>query len=199
MRYLLIDKNPRLIEAWESFFSNTDHVTILEGDLTQVSHNAIVSPANSFGFMDGGVDYAISMRFGWELQDRVQAEIKRLPNKELLVGQALVVETYDEEVPYLIAAPTMRVPMSFNIHTSVNAYLAMKATILAAKVHPMIEDIAIPGFCTGVGRMDPMIAARQMFMAFEEVELGKAPNFTSFAEAQKHQWNINPQSFIWEG
>lgn len=199
MRYLLIDKNPRLVSAWREFFSGYKQVSILEGDLTQVSHDAIVSPANSFGFMDGGVDYAISMRLGWGLQDKVQAKIKALPNQELLVGQALVVPTDDKVIPYLIAAPTMRVPMSFNIDTSVNAYLAMKATILAAKAHPDIEDIAIPGFCTGVGRMDPMIAAKQMFMAFEEIELGKSLDFSSFAEAQKHQWNINPKGFIWEG
>jgi len=26
-----------------------------------------VSPANSFGFMDGGIDMAYSSRFGWQM------------------------------------------------------------------------------------------------------------------------------------
>ena len=29
--------------------------------------DAIVSPANSFGFMDGGIDMVYSKRFGWQM------------------------------------------------------------------------------------------------------------------------------------
>lgn len=198
MRYLLIDKNPRMVEAWRVEFANQSNVTILEGDLCQVTHDAIVSPANSFGFMDGGVDYAISMRLGWELSHRLQQQIKALPEGELLVGKALTLETGDDLIPYLISAPTMRVPMSFNIHTSINAYLAMKASLIVAQAHPHIEDVAIPGFCTGVGKMPVEVAAKQMFMAFEEIELGVKTEFPTFSEAQKHQWKINPQGFIWD-
>ena len=128
MRYLLIDKNPRIILAWREFFGEEENVKILEGDLTNVTCDAIVSPANSFGFMDGGVDYAISMRLGWELQNKLQKIIKKLPEGELIVGKALIIETGDKMIPYLVSAPTMRVPMSYNISTSINAYLAMKAT-----------------------------------------------------------------------
>ena len=78
----------------------------------------------------------------------LQKKIKALSEGELLIGKAMVLETQDELIPYLIAAPTMRVPMSFNIATSINAYLAMKATLIAAKNHSNIEDLAIPGFCS---------------------------------------------------
>jgi O-acetyl-ADP-ribose deacetylase (regulator of RNase III) len=37
--------------------------------------DCIVSAANSFGLMDGGIDYAISTFFGWDLQRRVQKVI----------------------------------------------------------------------------------------------------------------------------
>ena len=122
MHYLLIDKNPSMVSAWREYFEEEDNVKILEGDLTNVSCDAIVSPANSFGFMDGGVDYAISMRLGWELQFELQKIIKNLPEGELIVGKALVMETGDELIPYLVSAPTMRVPMNFNISTTINAY-----------------------------------------------------------------------------
>ena len=79
MHCLLIDKNPKMISAWQEFFGEEDNIKILEGDLTEVSCDAIVSPANSFGFMDGGVDYAISMRLGWGLQKDLQNEINNLP------------------------------------------------------------------------------------------------------------------------
>ena len=86
--------------------------------------------------------------------------IYSLPMGELLVGQALVVPTGDSVVPtgdsvvpYLISAPTMRVPMSFNIATSLNAYLAMKAILVAAVAHPDIVTVAVPGTLHG-GRED---------------------------------------------
>ena len=198
MHYLLIDKNPKMIIAWEQFFQEEENVTILEGDLTKVSCDAIVSPANSFGFMDGGVDYAISMRLGWDLQNDLQEIIRALPEGELLVGKALVLATEDELIPYLISAPTMRVPMNFNIPTSINAYLAMKAALIVAREHPQIEYVAIPGFCTGVGRMSHEVAAKQMYQAFREIEKQETMHFLDYGEAQKYHYQINPKGMIFE-
>ncbi|MFK7905037.1 MAG: Appr-1-p processing protein, partial [Chitinophagales bacterium] len=85
MNYLLIDKKPEMIAAWRSFFEAEENVKILHGDLTETLVDAIVSPANSFGFMDGGVDYAISERLGWDFQLVLQQKIKELPEGELMV------------------------------------------------------------------------------------------------------------------
>lgn len=196
MKYFLIDTNPKLVGAWREFFSNED-VFIVEGDIAELSVDAIVSPANSFGFMDGSLDHAISERLGWHLEKELQARIRATPEGELLIGQAMVLRTGDEKIPFLISAPTMRIPGNFNIDTSINAYLAMKAILLTAAKDERIDSVAIPGLCTGVGRMQPMIAARQMFFAYEEVVLGKRLDFKNFAEAQKHHWNLNPQGGIW--
>ena len=198
MHYLFIDTNPKMVAAWKVFFQEEANVIVKEGDLTSVAESAIVSPANSFGFMDGGVDYAISMRLGWDLQTTLQKQISELPEGELLVGKAMVVETGDALIPYLISAPTMRVPMNFNIATSIHAYLAMKATLIVAKAHPKIESIAVPGFCTGVGRMDPMIAAQQMYQAFKEIEKGEKMNFQDFGAAQRYHFKINPTGMLYD-
>lgn len=196
MHYLLMDLNPMLVEAWEDFFKDYKNVVVLKGDITEASCDAIVSPANSFGFMDGGVDYALSMRLGWDLQFELQKRIKALPEGELLVGKSMVIETNDELIPYLISSPTMRVPMNYNISTSVNAYLAMKATLIAAKAHEKIEYVAIPGLCTGVGGLHPMLAARQMHQAYLEIELGQKMDFASYPEAQKYHLKIHPSTKI---
>jgi O-acetyl-ADP-ribose deacetylase (regulator of RNase III) len=197
MRYILIDTNPKMITAWREFFSEEDAVSIVEGDLTSLTVDAVVSPANSFGFMDGSLDHAISERLGWHLEKTLQSRIKATPEGELLIGQALLMETGDTAIPYLISAPTMRIPTNFNIDTSINAYLAMKAILLLAGREDCITTVAIPGLCTGVGRMQPMISARQMFFAYEEVVLQKKIDFANFAEAQKHHWDLNPQGRIW--
>ncbi|MBI5372423.1 MAG: macro domain-containing protein [Sphingobacteriales bacterium] len=197
MEIMLVAIEDKLVNAWKDFFLNEPNVTITEADITQIRCDAVVSPANSFGFMDGGLDYALSERFGWDLEKKLQKQIKDLPEGELLVGQTILMETGDKDVPFLISAPTMRIPTNFNIDTSINAYLAMKAILIRATSDERISSVAIPGLCTGVGRMQPMIAARQMFQAYKEIILGQRMNFTTFGEAQKYHWNINPQGMIW--
>ena len=196
MKIILAAVDPRLIDAWKEFFASEKNVVIVEGDITKIDCDAIVSPANSFGFMDGGLDHEISERFGWNIEKQLQQQIKELPEGELLVGQALVVETDDKKTPFLISAPTMRVPTAFNIDTSVNAYLAMKAILIKTKGNPRIFSVAIPGLCTGVGRMHPIISARQMFQAYKEIILEQKMDFATFVDAQKYHWNINPQGKI---
>jgi O-acetyl-ADP-ribose deacetylase (regulator of RNase III) len=197
MQITLIDTNPSLGYAWQEYFSGIENVTIIEGDITTLTCDAIVSPANSFGFMDGGVDYAISERLGWDLEKELQKRIKALPEGELLVGKALILETGDPHIPFLISAPTMRIPTNFNIDTSINAYLAMKAVLIASVADERISSIAVPGLCTGVGGMRPGTCASQMFMAYQEIILGQRMDFNSFGEAQKYHREINPQGMIW--
>lgn len=198
MKYILINPSEEMVKAWQKYFNNEPNVEIRQGDLTKVECDAIVSPANSFGFMDGGVDYAISDRFGWDIEVRLQQKIQALPEGELLIGKAMVIEIMNGNVPYLIAAPTMRVPMRFNIATSVNAYLAMKATLIEARKHPKIETVAMTSFCTGVGRMKPETAAKQMYQAFKEIEKGEKMKFETFGQAQKYHYNINTDGMIYD-
>ena len=197
MKIILSGLSSKLLDAWTEFFSNEKDVKIVEGDITKVICDAIVSPANSFGFMDGGLDYALSERFGWDLEKKLQQQIKELPEGELLVGQAILMDTGDNDIPFLISAPTMRIPTNFNIDTSINAYLAMKAILIKAKSDSRIMTVAIPGLCTGVGRMQPIIASRQMYQAYKEIILGQKMDFATFGDAQKYHWEINPQGMIW--
>ena len=115
MHIELTYREKELGQAWDVTFAPAHNVAVVEADITTTACSAVVSPANSFGFMDGGLDAALSDRFGWDLQKKVQATIADRPLAELLVGEALVVETGDDSTPWLIVAPTMRVPMSFNI------------------------------------------------------------------------------------
>lgn len=183
---------------WKKLFGNRSNINILKGDITEIKCDAIVSPANSFGFMDGGLDYYLSLRFGWDVQKRLQSYISNLPMKEILVGEAYILETYDNKIPWLISAPTMRVPMSYNISTSLNAYLAMKAILIHTIKHPSIKTISVPGLCTGCGKMPYHIAALQMYRAYLEIIEGKQTERDSFGDIQKEQLLLNPNSMIWE-
>lgn len=198
LKIILSALDVELINSWKQYFQNEKDIEICFEDITKIKCDAVVSPANSFGFMDGGLDYQLSERFGWDLEKRLQIIIKGLPESELLVGQALIIDTNDKEVPFLISAPTMCIPTNFNIDTSVNAYLAMKAILIKAKQSENISTVSIPGLCTGTGGMKADIAARQMFQAYKEIIIGEKMDFKEFGEAQKYQWNMNPLSLIWK-
>ena len=189
MRLLLVHyKDEDLGSTFHEYFDNKENVQIIDGDICKIKCDAIVSPANSFGFMDGGIDAYYTFRFGADLQERLQAEIKLRPLKELLVGEALIVSTRDSDIPWLISAPTMRVPA--NIADTINPYLAMKAIILSAMTHkrnPQIETIAIPGLGTGTGKMNKRVCAKQMLMAYEEILLGKFHYPKKLGESIKNQ------------
>jgi len=199
MRVILSDRKAALVEAWRESFANEHDVDIGSEDILSVDCDAIVSPANSFGFMDGGLDHLLSDFFGWHVQERVQAAIRERPMRELLVGEAIVVPTDHAQIPWLVAAPTMRVPMV--VKQSVNAYLAMKALLIAARDHRheiLIRSIAVPGLATGIGKIEPKIAARQMYAAYAEVICGKERYPGSFGDAQRIYVRLNPDANLSE-
>jgi len=165
MKVLLVDTNPAMCEAWRKHFAPqaAPDVTVIEGDICGVECDAIVSPANSFGFMDGGLDEKLLERFGDQLQETVLHEIRDSARGELLVGSVVVVRTLDHRMPWLIVAPTMRVPMDGSATT--NAYLAMVGALSTIWRRP--SRVAIPGLCTGVGKMPVARSAKQMWLAYQ--------------------------------
>lgn len=173
----LRDLNSRLVDAWEKQFADEPDVQVSAGDIFGVRCDGIVSPANSFGYMDGGIDLAYSHHFGWELQSRLQAVLQEHHGGELPVGQAVIVATGNEDIPWLISAPTMRVPR--DVGDSVNAYLAFRAALRAVEEHNRISDqpirsVLCPGLATAIGRMPPERCALQMHAALLSVR-GQPP------------------------
>jgi O-acetyl-ADP-ribose deacetylase (regulator of RNase III) len=199
MKVVLAAVEPDLTDAWERHCGDLDCVTIHRGSILDVACEAVVSPANSFGFMDGGIDRFYSHHFGREVQDRLQELIRSRHHGELLVGSAEIVETGHPRIPFLIAAPTMRVPMI--LRDTVNPYLAARAALLLIRrgavpagafadqpVASIVSTVAFPGLGTGVGRVEPNTCARQMRTAIEEVILGAGSFPRTWAEAQEqHQ------------
>jgi O-acetyl-ADP-ribose deacetylase (regulator of RNase III) len=199
MNIILVDIEAPLAAAWKQFCADLPGVSIHHGSIFDCECDAVVSPANSFGFMDGGIDFLYSRFFGWHVQERLQAQIREQHHGELLVGAAAIVPTDHERIPYLVAAPTMRVPMI--LRNTVHPYLACRATLLLVKhgrfadgphagqpIGAVVRTIAFPGLGTGVGQVPPNTCAHQMRAAIEEVLVAPAPFPRSWAEAHaRHQ------------
>jgi O-acetyl-ADP-ribose deacetylase (regulator of RNase III) len=160
------DKNPAVVSALAAEFAGCVDVEVSSGNILRLAGDAIVSPANSFGWMDGGIDLAYLNRFGQWLQPALQGAIAEHFGGELPIGQALIVETHDGSIPFMISAPTMRVPAP--VPHSNHAYLALRAALRVATIQPGIQSVLCPGLCTLTGRMHPAVAAAQMRRAYDE-------------------------------
>ena len=203
--FVLRDIKKDLVACWREFFSDDcykKYFEISEGDIfkTAPAADAIVSPANSFGFMDGGIDMVYSLYFGWQMQERLQEVLRSKHDGECLVGQCVTIPAYaptqkfseieidknkneGKAIKYLISAPTMRVPL--DISSTCNAYLAFRGVILAAREFNLglkqngdtlelgpIKRILCPGLGTAVGMMPAYRCAFQMKEAFDTFILG---------------------------
>ncbi|WP_298868347.1 macro domain-containing protein [uncultured Gimesia sp.] len=185
-----------LTHAWQRWCGDLPFVSVYQGSIFDEAMDAIVSPANSFGFMDGGIDRLYLERFGQSLQDRVQTQIKDDHAGELLVGAATIVETNDASIPFLIAAPTMRVPLALD--SSINPFLAARAIFLLIRdgimpsgryagepVRDHVKSVSLPGLGTGVGRVPPVQCAKQVRAAIEDVVMDKFTFPTTTSQIRK--------------
>lgn len=173
----LCDLNNDLIEMWTLYFGGMANFKIYNCDIFSVpvstdTINAIVSPSNSFGDLQGGIDLIYFKKFGYKLEERLQQTIIEQKNGELIIGDALILEMnkfYNYQ--YFISAPTMRVPMC--IDKSVNAYLAFRGTLIEIiKFNTMnesykIQHVVCPGLGTGIGKIPSELCAKQMFQAYD--------------------------------
>jgi len=141
-------------------------ISIHRGDITQFKCDAIVNPANSYGYMGGGVAGAIKQIGGSEIE---RAAVAQAP---IPVGSAVATTAGSLPCQYVIHAPTMKQPaMAIPIHNVEQA--TESAFLLAQSLH--IKSLALPGMGTGVGRICPKDAAYAM--------MGVARRYDDFFES----------------
>jgi len=186
----LIDSKPELCEKWKQVFSSYPEVEVFTGDYFQQSADAIVSPANSFGIMDGELDLAIRNELGFQIETDIQEVILNKYHGEMPIGSAEIIKTYDDKWSFMIAAPTMRIPE--NVAFTLNAYIAFRAILIAinsfneSKPHRPIKSLVCSGLGTGIGSMEPIKCAVQMRVAYKLIK--EPARISSFAEIHKlHQ------------
>jgi O-acetyl-ADP-ribose deacetylase len=127
------------------------HVAI--GDISQLTVDAIVNPANSLGIMQGGVAGAIKALGGQEIEDEARAMAP------VAVGAAIVTGAGRLYCKAVIHAPT-----SEELGQKIGVESVRRATraALLAAVRNGYDTIAFPGIGTGVGGVPHDEAARAM-------------------------------------
>jgi O-acetyl-ADP-ribose deacetylase (regulator of RNase III) len=192
LKLVLVDPQPAMSVAWRKYFGDLPDVEVVTARFEQLpAFDCIVSAANSFGLMDGGVDAAITRFFGYELVQRVQRRILDEYLGEQSVGTSIIVATGHPRHPFVAHTPTMRVPM--DIVRTDNVYRAMWAMLLAVRLHNQRNDrpidiVACPGLGTATGRMPFAEAARQMSLAYRHFL--SPPDFIDWPLASDRQVRI---------
>ena len=167
------DINQKVCDEFYNHFNKYKNISIYNGRFENIQeYDCIVSPANSFGLMDGGIDKFIIDYFGKQLMENVQNYIIENYAGEQPVGTSFIIETNDIKHPYLAHTPTMEIPM--DIRGTNNVYKAMKAMLLEVIKHNKnninkIKKIACSGLGTACGMLNPSIAVKQMELAYGNV------------------------------
>ncbi|WP_195421635.1 macro domain-containing protein [Faecalicatena contorta] len=169
MKIYLLDRNQTLVSIWKLYFREEGEVTVVCDDFRhfmETTHvECVVSPANSYGLMDGGYDLAISEWFGWELQEKVQRHILEHYRGEQPVGTSFIIDTGVRGIK-LIHTPTMRIPSA--IKDSMVVYQCMRTCLMTA-LDNQIESIVIPAFGGFCGCVQPQILCEMMFEAYRQI------------------------------
>ncbi len=171
-RLHLCDSNTDVSASLAAWFHDVDEVEVLVGDLLDLECDALVAPANSFGDMSGGLDKSIDDFHGGEAQRRLMERIAERWHGELPVGSADILHLAARRFPFLVVAPTMRVPG--RVSGTLNAYLAFRAALAAVVDHNQgdgrrIAGLAASGLGTGVGAMSAEESAGQMRAAYDMI------------------------------
>lgn len=184
-KYIFFDLSKKNIDGYKKVLGGLStlqnkHFSIqfVVDDVKNIDADVFISPANSYGWMDGGIDKIYCEMFPG-IQQTVQNEITRyfkqhtyefnrgkLDKPYLPVGHALIVSTHRLD-QFLICAPTMTTPMSIT-NNSHNVYLAMDAVLGITGKFKDTVTVAIPCLGTGVGGLNPGESAQLVLQAFSK-------------------------------
>jgi O-acetyl-ADP-ribose deacetylase (regulator of RNase III) len=185
---IFVDTNENFIKCVKKVFEGTEGVTAISMRIEEVNRDdtAFVSPANSFLFMDGGIDNELRKMFPG-IEANIRGRLKNIGKKNILgrsylpIGSALLTLTNDAANNVLISAPTMLLPQ--RVSETRNAYYSFHASLMTIKEYnkntpKKIHKIVVPALCCGWGQMEPVEAASQMFDAYNDFKCGRTFPYT---------------------
>ncbi|KAG6374756.1 macro domain-like protein [Boletus reticuloceps] len=202
--FILIDppnKATSLVKEWQHAFAqhlqpkDLERFTFVETRLSQLqaesadhaTFDCIVSPANSYGIMDGGFDYYLSKALSppgdfLALTRLVQAAIRKRYYGFAPPGSCILVPGLppnDFACKTIAVCPTMRYPENITWHKDI-VYNTMWSLLVELEhwnkrvsVEDRINRVVMSGLGTGAGRIPATECARQMALAVKHFLYGR--------------------------
>lgn len=185
-KFYLLDRNPAMVEAWKKLsFKEVPGkvgVEIVESDFikfmedTKGAMDFIVSPANSFGVMTGGLDGAITKYFGLQMQTRVFWYMDKKYGGYLPVGGIMAVPCYPGNDPtQLLVVPTMREPEPIVDPRVIYDCARSVFQFMNKYNYDTGYNILVPAFGAATGEVPYDLVARMMWLAYEDVYIQDKP------------------------
>lgn len=159
------------IESGEVAVHNIDIETFLDEN---EGIDAIVTTGNSFGIMDGGLDFFVRryyMNKGVDIERLVREDIEYEYNGEQPIGTAMVVNPY-EQLPVLIYSSTMRYPMKLNNFTHIRDCIRLS---MFEAYNAFSKNIIMPSFGAGTGLVNYAVCAMYLKQGYDNFYDCKMP------------------------
>lgn len=193
MKIYLVDLDSRMTNCWEQDFEEVTDVEVVNGDMQEFldSHkdvDTIVSAANSFGIMDGGLDAVYVRYFGDSLQTAVLERIREEHLGEQPVGSSLILKIPEGKGKRLIHTPSMRTPQPL-IDPRIVYTCTRSALVTAMKNRA--KAIVMPAFGHLTGRVKAETVSSLMYKAYEDVCLRSRGGFVNTWKEVKDSCNID--------
>jgi O-acetyl-ADP-ribose deacetylase (regulator of RNase III) len=160
-----------------------------------------VSPANSLGFMDGGIDYVLSRVIFPGIETRVKKRFKEIGIKNRLgryylpIGSSTIIDVTDKS--HLIVAPTMLLPQ--DVSTTENAYHSTRSIlynlICNRKLSIHKTDILLTSMCCGYGKMTPKQSFLQIHRAIQDYKTFIPDNISKHTVLQEPNLHEQPKIY----
>jgi O-acetyl-ADP-ribose deacetylase (regulator of RNase III) len=170
LRVVLTDVNATVVQAWRAAFADTPEIEIRKGSILDEHVDAWVSPTNSRGLMDGGLDAVVKRHLGAGIQLKVQRAIRDEFAGRLPVGSAVCVASGAVNPKFLISAPTMQ-ESAQNVSETLNVALACAAAFQAVHRQNLhapdsIGSVALVGMGARTGRVPARVCANLMWTGY---------------------------------
>ena len=192
-KLVFIDRQDNFISILKDASTNISsenpfNIDFMIADIQHVNEQdcIYVSPANSFGFMDGGIDLVYSCKMFPKVETNIKRMISRIGldfegRDYLPIGCTLAVPTEFKPNQYMICAPTMLMPQ--NVKYTKNAYYAMYAILrlvhkLVSSAKLNIKKVYIPGLGTGIGGMSANDFSNQVIAAINDFLRDMSNNYS---------------------
>ncbi|WP_067476739.1 macro domain-containing protein [Nocardia amamiensis] len=170
LKVVLTDINPQVVEAWRAAFADNPEIEIRRGSILDEYVDAWVTPTNSRGLMDGGVDAVIKRHLGAGIQLRVQRAIRDQFAGRLPVGSAVCVPSGATNPKFLISTPTKETSVQ-NVSDTLNVALACAAGFQAIhrqnnEAPGSIKSVALVGMGAQTGSVPARVCANLMWTGY---------------------------------
>lgn len=142
------------------------NVIVKQGDLLDERVDVIVSTANPSLLMSGGVNGAILMRGGHDVQRELQAHLQRIGRKHVDPGSVVITSPGPLACKFLLHAVSINA-----LYESDEALIAdTVGNVFTAAMELEARSIALPALATGYGPLSVDEFARGVRLGIEQFE-----------------------------